>query len=268
MKPRRILYLQYTNPAAYPPLQHSSRILADAGWEVLFLGTRALSTDALEFPLHERIRVMRMPFCAAGIWQKLHFLRYVLWSWWWSLRWRPQWIYASDPLSAPAALLAGLLPGRHLLYHEHDSPVGKPTSLFMRWALLFRKRLAKEADLVVLPNVQRAEVFVRATGIRPDKVQCVWNCPARRDARIAAGKNHEATMWLHYHGNISPQLIPIAIIDALALLPKDVKLRVIGYETMGTSGYSAQLRERARIVGVDTRIEFHGAMRREDMLSG
>jgi MFS family permease len=33
----RVLYIQYTNPAGYPPLQHSSRILASAGWQVLFL---------------------------------------------------------------------------------------------------------------------------------------------------------------------------------------------------------------------------------------
>jgi hypothetical protein len=38
----KILYLQYTNPAAYPPLEHNSRILANEGWQVLFLGnTRA-----------------------------------------------------------------------------------------------------------------------------------------------------------------------------------------------------------------------------------
>lgn len=37
----RILYIQYTNPAGYPPLEHSSRILAQADWEVLFLGTGA-----------------------------------------------------------------------------------------------------------------------------------------------------------------------------------------------------------------------------------
>ena len=33
---KRVVYVQYTNPAAYPPLEHSSRILADAGWQVLF----------------------------------------------------------------------------------------------------------------------------------------------------------------------------------------------------------------------------------------
>jgi hypothetical protein len=30
---KRVLYLQYTNPAGYPPLEHSSGILADSGWD-------------------------------------------------------------------------------------------------------------------------------------------------------------------------------------------------------------------------------------------
>lgn len=32
---KRIAYVQYANPARYPPLEHRSRMLADAGWEVL-----------------------------------------------------------------------------------------------------------------------------------------------------------------------------------------------------------------------------------------
>ena len=69
---RKILYIQYTNPAAYPSLEHSSRVLARDGWEVLFLGTGALGADALRFPPHDRIRVRQMPFCPAGWRQKLH----------------------------------------------------------------------------------------------------------------------------------------------------------------------------------------------------
>ena len=62
----RILYVQYTNPAGYPPLEHSSRILADAGWSALFLGTGALGANELEFPAYRNITVRRMAFCRAG----------------------------------------------------------------------------------------------------------------------------------------------------------------------------------------------------------
>ena len=108
---RKILFIQYTNPAIYPPLEHSSRILANRGWQVLFLGTGSLGADSLRFKPHERIEVKQMPFCPAGWRQKLHYARFVLWALWWTLRWKPEWTYASDLLSCPAAALSSYLPG-------------------------------------------------------------------------------------------------------------------------------------------------------------
>ena len=46
---RRVMYVQYTNPAAYPPLEHSSRIAAGQGWDVLFVGAEVLGAAALRF---------------------------------------------------------------------------------------------------------------------------------------------------------------------------------------------------------------------------
>jgi hypothetical protein len=62
-KSKRILYIQYTNPAGYPPLEHSSRILAKEGWEALFLGTGVSGAGALTFPPHPHITVYQVPCC-------------------------------------------------------------------------------------------------------------------------------------------------------------------------------------------------------------
>src|SRR5438046_1351214 len=107
----KILYIQYTNPAAYPPLEHSSRILVRNGWHVLFLGIEVPEAHALCFPQHERIMVRQMSSCPPGWRQKLHCLQFCLWVLGWTLRWRPQWVYASDSLSCPVALLLHFLPG-------------------------------------------------------------------------------------------------------------------------------------------------------------
>ena len=117
----RILYVQYTNPAGYPPLEHSSRILADRGWQVMFLGTGAHGADSLKFPSHTNIEVRRWKFREPGLWQKLHFLAFNDWVLITALRWKPKWIYASDPFACPVALLLKLI-GFRVLYHEHDSP--------------------------------------------------------------------------------------------------------------------------------------------------
>src|SRR5580700_8213879 len=101
----RILYVQYTNPGGYPPLEHSSRILADAGSDVMFLGIGAFGAGGLHFPLHPRITVRRLRFRPAGWRQKLHYAWFCVWCFGWALRWRPSWVYASDLLSCPSALL-------------------------------------------------------------------------------------------------------------------------------------------------------------------
>jgi glycosyltransferase involved in cell wall biosynthesis len=266
-KDKRVLYVQYTNPAAYPPLQHSSRILAEAGWDVLFLGTKGSGSSGLSFPAHPHIRVLTMSFCPGGWRQKLHYLGFVLWVFWWSLRWRPKWIYASDPLSAPAALLSGLLTDVGLIYHEHDSPVGKPVSAFMRVVMVLRKRIAKRSDVVILPNAQRVKIFAEEVNIAVEKISCVWNCPAYADAIPFRVGERESDMWIHYHGNISPHLLPLAVIDALALLPPQIKLRVIGYETVGSVGYLNALKTKADNLGLGDRIELYGAMQREELLA-
>src|SRR5919106_452711 len=198
----KILYIQYTNPAGYPPLDHSSRIFAREGWHVLFLGTGALGADALCFPPHERIEVRRMPFCPGGWRQKLHYLRFCLWVLGWTLRWRPRWVYASDPLSCPIALSLSYLPGLRVIYHEHDSPKsevrgrrlevkvqrseirgqGPAGSRFMRSVLWTRRQVTKRALLCVLPNERRAERFGEKPG-RPivnghQSTAVVWNCPS------------------------------------------------------------------------------------------
>src|SRR5437870_5814715 len=162
-----MIYVQYTNPAGYPPLQHSSRILANNGWKVLFLGSGAQGAGALEFPPHPNIQVKQMHFCPAGWRQKLHYALFTFWVLSWALLWRPHWIYASDLLACPVALLFSFIPGLKLLYHEHDSPNTKlehPISEFERFLLQTRRKAAQRASLCVVPNESRAERFKDETG--------------------------------------------------------------------------------------------------------
>jgi glycosyltransferase involved in cell wall biosynthesis len=261
---KRILYIQYTNPAGYPPLEHSSRILAEDGWQVLFLGTGALGADALRFPQHPNVRVRCLDFCRPGWRQKLHYFYFCVWVLGWTLRWHPSWIYASDPLVCPAALLLCSLPWLRVLYHEHDSPDGPPAGGFQRLVRWARRQVARRATCCVLPNEVRLERFKAETGRRQD-VFCVWNCPsspevAPRRAPASGG------FWLLYHGSIVPDRLPLAAVSALAALPDRVKLRVIGYETVGCTGYVEQLRERAKQHGIGDRLELVAAMPRFELM--
>jgi glycosyltransferase involved in cell wall biosynthesis len=255
---KRILYIQYTNPAAYPPLEHSSRILADAGWRVLFLGTRALGADALRFPPHPNIGVRYLNFCPAGWRQKLHYLFFCLWVLGWAMIWRPRWIYASDHLICPAALALTVVPGLRVLYHEHDSPDGPPAGGFQRLVRRSRKHLAHRAECCVLPNEGRLDRFRAETATRR-KVLCVWNCPSSLEVATRRAPAN-GSFWLLYHGSIVPARFPLAVVSALARLPDPVKLRLVGYETVGSPGYVGQIQDCARQLGVGHRLEVVGAV--------
>lgn len=267
----RILYIQYTNPAGYPPLQHSSHILADAGWQVLFLGTGAHGANALRFPPHANITVRQMPFCPAGWRQKLHYLQYALWVLYWTLRWRPHWIYASDPLACPVARLISWIPGVRILYHEHDSPTpvpaagmaaaGEPAarSRFQRWILRSRRQVAQQAKICIVPNEVRLRQFAAETGVN-GTAHCVWNCPSREDALRKSLPQTAPGLRLWYHGSIVPNQLPETVVRALALLPTEVTLQFAGYETVGHSGYIAQLLDLARQLGVADRVQYVGTL--------
>lgn len=258
----KILYIQYTNPAGYPPLEHSSRILANAGRQVLFLGTQVSGVEDLCFPEHTGITVRLLSSSASGWRQKIHYILFVLWTVYWTVRWRPTWVYASDLFACPAAAIIGMIPGISILYHEHDSPAGdheRPRSTFMRGVLWARRRLARHAQLCVLPNSRRVDRFKEATG-RQKQTLCVWNCPQMDEAIEPRPPRDEDTLDILYHGSIVPNRLPETVITALAHLPVGVKLTVIGYETSGHRGYIRQLQNHARQLGLEERVHFIGTL--------
>ena len=55
----RVLVVQYSNPAAYPPVEHAALLLAEAGFEVELRGLRRL--DEITIARHERIRMQLKP---------------------------------------------------------------------------------------------------------------------------------------------------------------------------------------------------------------
>src|SRR5581483_11659188 len=104
MGDKKILYLIYGNPAAFPPLLNSSQILAECGWQVRLLGVHSMGAESLEFPSHPLIRCTVLPKTRPGWKQKTSYLAFVARSWRLIREWRPDWIYVSDYLAAPAGM--------------------------------------------------------------------------------------------------------------------------------------------------------------------
>jgi len=258
---RRILYAQYAPFGGFPPLLHSARILVRNGWQAKCLGVGAYGTEGLRWDGDDGIVISQLPYCPPGWRQKVHYVTFCLWAIVMACVWRPAWLYASDLLVCPVALLLSYLPSLRVVYHEHDSPSGNERSISLRACLWARRRLARRAELCVLPNERRAEIFTSATGSRCTTV--VWNCPLSSDVLAQQPASGNDELLLYFHGSLNPVRLPGAVLAALAQLPPSVRLRVVGYETIGHAGYVARLQEFARELGISERIDFLGTVPRE-----
>ena len=262
MKAKRVVYVQYTNPAAYPPLIHSSRILASRGWQVLCLGTGSQGSGALRFGDNPAIKFAQLPFAPPGWRQKLHYLYFHLWCFARVIAFRPSWVYCSDLFACSVGRLMSLA-GMGVVYHEHDSPAPEARG-FERRLLRARAALARRA-VCVIPNVRRGEVL-RDASKASNAPFLVWNCPSLAEVAPAREAQASGPMRLLYHGSIVPERLPLTVIDAIAAVPGPVVLTVVGYETNGSKGYLNRLRARAAELGISERLNIIGTVATRDEL--
>lgn len=264
----RVLYVQYTNPGAYPPLGRGAQLLAEAGASVRMLGIRVVATDALNVAAADGVEVRLLAPAPDGWRLKAHYARYAAWAMREGAAWKPDWIYASDVLSAPVALALAGITGARLVYHEHDAPSRDHTSWTMDRCLAARRRLVRRADIVITPNAERSARLSRLiAGGRP--VLTVWNCPRRPlgDAGVRLPRVRRPTDALRvlFRGSINADRLPMTVIDALARTRRDVTLDVACYETAGSRGYVARLRSLARELDVGDRFRPLGTLAERDL---
>src|SRR5262249_36096397 len=186
-----------------------------------FLGASGETADDLEFPWHPLITVHRLSPFGSSLAQILNIFAFVLCTVAICLRYRPQWIYASDHLACPVALTVRKLTGCRVAYHEHDSPTYTEGLTFVqRMVRAARHKLAREAELCILPHARRAESFVVETK-REGPTFCVWNCPRREEvgAPPTEGSGRKDKIIFYYHGSLNRVRLPLTILDALRLVP-------------------------------------------------
>ena len=116
----RILFVQATDPGVYPPLIHTSILMAEAGWDVTFLSA-PIADKSLALASHPSVKVQAIRTRPSHV-MRGSTMQFIPRAARLALRLRPDMVYASDPLGAGPGLLAAHLAGANLVYHEHDSP--------------------------------------------------------------------------------------------------------------------------------------------------
>ena len=89
------------------------------------------------------------------------------------------------------------------------------------------------------------------TGADRSRVLTVWNCPSNSDLAAPRAAAPVEEMWLLYQGSIVPDRLPL-VLDAMAGLPANVKVRIAGYETVGSAGYLRHFADTPRSSGSST----------------
>ena len=234
---RQALFVQVTEPAAYPPLINASILMADTGWDITFLSAPTADESLLLAP-HPGIDVERISERPSYVVTKLAYFEYCRRAIGLALRLQPKVVYASDPIGALPGLLASRASGSaHLIYHEHDTP-NRPSDLnpIIRLARTTAIRTAKH---VIFPHADRAAIA--GQDLNRERFHVVWNTP--RLAELPAIHNRpEQPLIVYYHGSISPTRVPKTVAEAVARLGNSARIKIAGYETETGYGYINALR--------------------------
>lgn len=243
MSARCALFLQITEPGAYPPIINASALLCEAGWQVHVLSS-PIADKSIRMPPMTGMTVhstAARPTHAIG---KLDLLRYVWATLLIARQIKPTLIYASDSFSTVPALLVAAWSGARLIYHEHDSP-NHPTELHPL-VRLCRHWVFRRAATVIIPNAVRAAQVQAQSAVAPDKLKVVWNVPRLSESRPNAAKT-DGPLIVYYHGSINSARLPVAVAEVVAGFSGAVLLHVAGYEAPGAKGHLQLLRDK----GVD-----------------
>lgn len=237
-----MLFLQATEAGGYPPVINAATIMAASGWHVLVLNA-PISGHAIAFPRDCGVVLKNMPARRSHIMRKRDYMRYLLAAARLAASFRPNVVYASDPPGALPGLVASRISRAKLVYHEHDCP--NPGTLNRRIAQ-FRCRAARRAQMVIFPNAARARIAQPELGFRDEQLRIVWNVPRQSELLSLSASRDPA---VYYHGSITPERLPLCVIDAIAAAQHGLRLRIVGYEAPGAAGYVARCIEYGRRSG-------------------
>jgi hypothetical protein len=256
-----VLFVQATNPGAYPPLIHASTLMAEAGWDVTFLSA-PIDGNELALNPHRRIKIHEVSPRPSHVMSKVDYTVYAAATARLALRLRPNVVYASDPLGAGPGVLAAKLTGAGLVYHEHDSP--SPGALHPILARL-RGGAARAAQLIVFPNEERAQFAQKELRFSGNKLRIAWNVP-RRAELVASAATAEPPLIVYYHGSITPERLPETVALAVRRMAGRVRLRFAGYEAPSARGYVRHLVGGDTGASADAPVEYLGIVPRADLL--
>jgi glycosyltransferase involved in cell wall biosynthesis len=255
-----VLFVQATEAGGYPPIIHASSLMALAGWDVVILNA-PIRGHNLAVPPQPGLKLRNIGSRPSHAMQKFEYFQYIAAAARLAVTFRPDVVYASDPLGAAPGLIAARLASASLVYHEHDTP---PPGTLRSPVAQFRAAATRRACMIVFPNAARAGIAQEELGFRDEQLRVVWNVPSRTELP-ALSFSRDLAVIVFYHGSITPERLPESVVQALVQSRHGARLRIMGYEAPGARGYVARLLEIGRRFG-ENLVEYVGQVSHRDRL--
>jgi glycosyltransferase involved in cell wall biosynthesis len=224
-----------------PPVINEGRSLAEAGCTVELLGLRYHPGQPAREEVAPGFRLRRIDLVSrrlVGDDDRFELLRYAemaLRSFFWCFARNADLYVAHDLIALPYVYPAARLRKRPVVYRAHEiwseQKEAFPRAAFWRaldgWFSL-------KVDLIVAPEIHRARIYRDEYGA-PELPLVVYNCskliPRQERTALRAllkERGLEPRCIAYYHGGISAERRIDAAVEALALLPGDIVLVLVG----------------------------------------
>lgn len=267
---KKILYIQFTTVPSWPVLMHGANILASKGWKVLLLGAENVSnpSNRVEVNAHKNIIMKSLGFVKPGFMQKVQYFFYNIWVFVHLIFWRPQVVFASEKLVCPIAYIIKLQNKKIKLIYFEPMYAGEGVQIKPRFVREYRKKLAKIADLCLVPSEARLEKFIEEVGNNGNAI-FVCNFPRYQEFEDIPVKEKPTTgrLKLFSCGHIGPYYLPIQLFEALEELKEKVELVIVGMDAPLGEKYSTIVVDEIKKRGLQENVNYVGLIKkRSDLL--
>jgi glycosyltransferase involved in cell wall biosynthesis len=256
----RVLMLSISDFNFLSPALNEGRMLGANGFQVEVLTLRNHDQSAIE-ELAPGFRVSRLSLISRKLPKKtlswaVKYLEFIVRAILFGMKTRRNVIVAHNLDTLFPALVISSLRGGRVLYRAHElCSELEGLSLAKYWRML-EKKLVPRADLVVVPNEERASIIKKELGARA--IVVVQNCPpysspARNNIlhKVLQMKGYSPELIALYQGRFGEDRCTDELVAAVPYLSGNITLVLLGH---APKDYISQLKDKVSKLGIAHRV--------------
>lgn len=261
---KTIAVVIYSNPDHYPPTINAINILARQFNVTVICRNICNSGIAVNYPSNVTVRRLGK-YIEFGqharqsrFFSLAEFALFILKTLWHVWKTRALLVYAYDAYGFVGGRVAALVRRLPIIYQNHDLIELKKATGTMRFLKLFELRFARKTDMIIFPELNRANIFAREAALMTTPV-IVKNTPLTlkempadrlRTALSGRGYGPEEPVIL-YQGAIGPSHAIMEIIESIKYWGDSGIFVMLGY---CSESYREDIFKKAETLGVQNRI--------------